>query len=117
MVTLPYLWDRFCSDFRGARKFCLANGLKYCSSHKTLKVTSVYLGLGSGRIDPPELHLNKDNASYTEAPFSDLHLSILSGFVSSKIYDERYDLDFDMLKAMQNTKRKHVLLAIFYSKP
>ena len=35
---------------------------------------------------PPEQQLNK--ASDTEAPFSDLHLSISNGFVSSKIYDK-----------------------------
>ena len=40
-----------------------------------------------GRIDPPELQLNKANASDTEAPFLDLHLPISNGFVSSKITD------------------------------
>ena len=38
-----------------------------------------------GRIYQPELQLNKANASDTEAPFLDLHLSISNGFVSSKI--------------------------------
>ena len=46
------------------------------------------------RIYPPELQLNKTNASDTEAPFLDLHLSISNGFVSSKIYDK---LDFDIV--------------------
>ena len=46
------------------------------------------------QIYPPELQLNKANASYTEAPFSDLHLSISNGFVSSKIYDKCDDFDF-----------------------
>ena len=46
-----------------------------------------------GRIYPPELQLNKANASDTEAPFLDLHLSISNGFVSSKIYDNRDDFD------------------------
>ena len=47
------------------------------------------------RIYPPELQLNKANTSDTEAPFLDLHLStsILNGFVSSKIYDNRDDFD------------------------
>ena len=49
------------------------------------------------RIHPPELPLNKANASVTEAPFLDLHLSISNGFVSNKIYDERDDFDFDMV--------------------
>ena len=47
------------------------------------------------QIYPPELQLNKANTSDTEAPFSDLHLSISNGFVSSKIYDKRDDFDFD----------------------
>ena len=37
-----------------------------------------------GRIYPFELQLNKANASYTEVPFTDLHLSISNGFFSSK---------------------------------
>ena len=49
------------------------------------------------RIYPPELQLNKANTSDTEAPFLDLHLSISNGFVSSKIYDERDDIDFDIV--------------------
>ena len=39
-----------------------------------------------GLIYPPELQLNKANASDTEAPFLDLHLSI-----SSKNHDKRDD--------------------------
>ena len=46
---------------------------------------------------PSELKLNKANTSDTEAPFLDLHLSISNGFVSSKIYDKRDDLDFDIV--------------------
>ena len=49
------------------------------------------------RICPPELQLNKANASDTEAPFLDLHLSIRNGFVSSKIYDKRDDFDFNIV--------------------
>ena len=49
------------------------------------------------RIYPPELQLNKANISDTEAPFSDLPLSISNGFVSSKFYDKRDDFDFDMV--------------------
>ena len=48
-------------------------------------------------IYPPELQLNKDNTSDTEAPFLNLHLSISNGFVSSKIYDKRDDFDFDIV--------------------
>ena len=48
-------------------------------------------------VYPSELQLNKANTSDTEAPFSDLHLSISNGFVSSKIYDKRDDFDFDIV--------------------
>ena len=49
------------------------------------------------RIYPPELHLNKANASDTDAPILDLHLSISNEFVSSKIYAKRDDFDFDIV--------------------
>ena len=43
-----------------------------------------------------ELHLNnlKANASDTEAPILDLHISVCNGFVSTKDYDKRNDFDF-----------------------
>ena len=47
----------------------------------------------TGQIYPTELRLNKANSSDTEAPFSDLNLSITNGIVSSKIYDKRDDFD------------------------
>ena len=50
-----------------------------------------------GGIYLPELQLHKAHASVTEAPFLDLHLSISNGFVSSKIYDERDDFDFNIV--------------------
>ena len=49
------------------------------------------------QIYPSELQLDKANTSDTEPPFLDLHLFISNGFVSSKIYDKRYDFDFDIL--------------------
>ena len=49
------------------------------------------------QIYPPELKLNKANTSDTEAPFLDLHLSISNGFVSSKMYDNCDDFDFDIV--------------------
>ena len=50
------------------------------------------------QIYSPELQLNKAYSSDTEAPFLDLHLSTSNMFVSSKIYDKRDDLDFDIEK-------------------
>ena len=50
-----------------------------------------------GRIYPLELQFYKVNASDTDAPFLNLHLSISDGFVSSKMYDKRDDFDFDIV--------------------
>ena len=45
-------------------------------------------------IYPPELQLNKANTSDTKAPFSDLHLFISNGFVTSKICEgDDFDLE------------------------
>ena len=49
------------------------------------------------RIFTTELQLNKANSSDTEAPFLDLNLCISNGTVSTKIYDKRDDLDFDVV--------------------
>ena len=46
---------------------------------------------------PSELQLNKANSSDTEAPFLDLHYTILDGFISSKICDKRDDFDLDIV--------------------
>ena len=46
---------------------------------------------------PSELQLNKTNSSETKAPFWGLHLSILDGFISCKIYDKRDDFDFEIV--------------------
>ena len=49
------------------------------------------------RIYPSELQLNKANVSDAEASFLDLHLSLLDGFVNTKIYDKRDNFDFDIV--------------------
>ena len=48
-------------------------------------------------VYPPEIQLDKTNASVTEVPYLDLHLSISNGFVLSKIDDKRDDFDFDIV--------------------
>ena len=48
-------------------------------------------------IYPNELKLNKTNNSDTSAAFLDLDLSIDNGNISSKIYDERDDFNFDIV--------------------
>ena len=50
-----------------------------------------------GQIYPSELQLNKANTSDIEAAFLDLHLSIFNDIVSTKIYDKRDDLDFEIV--------------------
>ena len=62
-----------------------------------LNIDNPYFEGMVNQIYPPELQLNKDDTSDTEAPFLDLHLSISNGFVSTKIYDKRDDFDFDIV--------------------
>ena len=62
-----------------------------------LNIDNFYFEGMIGRIYPPELQLNKVNASETEAPFLDLFLSISNGFVSLRIHDKRDDFDFDLV--------------------
>ena len=48
----------------------------------------------ANHIYPSELQeLNKANVSDTEASFLDLHLSILDGFIKTKIYDKRDEFE------------------------
>ena len=51
------------------------------------------------QIYPSELQLNKANTSDTEATFLDLHLhlSVSYDIVSTKIYDKRGVLDFEIV--------------------
>ena len=49
------------------------------------------------QIYPSWLQLNKANSSETEAPFLDLHLSILDGFILCKSYYKRDDFNFKIV--------------------
>ena len=62
-----------------------------------LNIDNPYFEGMVSQIYPAELQLNKANTSDTKASFLDLHLSILDGFVSSKVYDKRDDFDFDIV--------------------
>ena len=62
-----------------------------------INIDNIYIEHIVDRIYPAELQLNKANSSDTEAPFMDLNLSIYNGTVSTKIYDKRDDLDFDIV--------------------
>ena len=62
-----------------------------------LNIDNTYFDGMVEQIYPSELQLNKANSSDTDACFLDLHLTISDGFVSSKIYDERDDFDFEIV--------------------
>ena len=62
-----------------------------------LNINNVYFDNMVSQIYPSELQLNKANTSDTEASFLDLHLSISNDIVSTKIYDERNDFDFEIV--------------------
>ena len=62
-----------------------------------LKIDYLYFIGTVGQIHLVELQINKANTSDIKVSFLDLHLSILDGFVSSKIYDKRDDFDFDIV--------------------
>ena len=62
-----------------------------------MNIDNLYFEGIVNQIYPPELQLNKANISNTEARFSNPHLSIANGFVSSKIYDKLDDFDFDIV--------------------
>ena len=63
----------------------------------TLNVNNVYFDNMVNQIYPSELQLNKSNTSDTKAMFLDLQLSISNDIVSTKIYEKRDDLDFEMV--------------------
>ena len=60
-------------------------------------MTSFFFEGVVNQVYPPEPQLNKVNTTDTEAPFSDLRLSIAIEFVTSKIYDIRDDFGFDIV--------------------
>ena len=62
-----------------------------------LNIDNPYIEDMVDRIYPPELQLNKTNASDTEALLLDLHLSISNGFVSPENYYKRDDFGSDIL--------------------
>ena len=62
-----------------------------------LNINNVYFDNMVSQIYPSELQINKANTSDTETAFLDLHLSISSDIVSTKIYDKRDDFDFEVV--------------------
>ena len=62
-----------------------------------LNVDNPYFDGMVSQIYPPELQLNKANTSDTKALFLDLHISISTGFVTTKMYIKRDDFDYDFV--------------------
>ena len=62
-----------------------------------INIDNIYFEQMINQIYPAELKLNKANSFDTEAPFLDLNLSISNGTVSTKIYIEWDDFDFDIV--------------------
>ena len=62
-----------------------------------LNINNVYFDSMVSQIYPSELQLDKVNTSDTEAAFVDLHLSISNDIVSTKLYDKRDDIDFEVV--------------------
>ena len=95
---LLFCYERdFIKDFSNDNQADIIKAFNSTSrySDDLLNIDNSYFELMVNQIYPPELQLNKANTSDTEAPVLDLHLSISNGFVVSKIYDKRDDIDFD----------------------
>ena len=62
-----------------------------------LDINNVYFDNMVRQIYPSELQICKANTSDPEAAFFDLHLSISNDIVSTKIYNKRDDIDFEIV--------------------
>ena len=62
-----------------------------------LNIDILYFEQTVGQIYPTELQLSKANSSDTEAPFSDLNLSIINDIVYSKFFNKRDNFNFGIV--------------------
>ena len=62
-----------------------------------MNIDNPYFEGMASQIYTAELQLDKANTFDTEPPFFDLHISILDGFVSSKIYDKCDDFELGIV--------------------
>ena len=62
-----------------------------------LTIINPYFEYMVGQIYPTELQLDKANSADKEASWLNLDLSITNGIVSSKIYDKRDGLNFEIV--------------------
>ena len=74
-----------------------------------LNIHNPYFEQMVSQIYSTELQLNKVESSYTEAPFSDLDLSITNDIVSTKIFDKRGDFNFAPLPMVYTSCNLFVL--------
>ena len=85
-------WDSFVVCFNN---LAVKNRFLYLDDF--LNIDTPYFEKMVGQICPTELQLNKAKSSHTEAPFLDLSLSITNHIVTSKIYDNRDDFNFEVV--------------------
>ena len=62
-----------------------------------LNINNVYFDNMVSQIYPSELQRNDVNTSDIKAAFLDFHLSISNDIVSTKIYDKRDNLNFEIV--------------------
>ena len=78
-------------------------------------INNVYFDNMVSQIYPSELQLNKANNSDTKAVFFILHLFISNDIVSTKIYDKRYDFDFEIFHFKWLCSSLYILWSLYLS--
>ena len=73
------------------------NYLNISTVDELLNIDNPYFDQMVGQIYSTKLQLNKVNSYNTEAPFVDLDMSITNGILSSKTYDKREDLNYEIV--------------------
>ena len=81
-----------------------------------LNINNVYFDNIVSQIYPLEPQLHKANTSDTNAAFLDLHFSISNDIVSTKMYDERGDFDFEIVNfpILDNVPSLYILWRIYH---
>ena len=65
-----------------------------------LNISNFYFDNMVSQIYAAELCLNIANTSDTKVSFMDLHLSLANDNVSTKIYDKREEIDFEIVESL-----------------
>ena len=95
----PLLLICICKSLTKEKRYDLIDAFNSTSRYldDLLNIDNIHFEHMVHRIYPPELQLNKANASDTVTAFLDLNLSIHNNIVSTKIYDKRDDFNFDIV--------------------